>query len=104
MRAVGTQTRVGPEGFSTSIRVTTSKLRHPEDTPRGANDEAVLGNSVAMLAPLPLIRNSRRSIEVLLTRKNEGSLLGRREPHENAFNMAVMLVTSQRNVTVQNLA
>jgi len=29
---------------------------------------------------------------------------GGAEPHENAFNMAVMLVTSQRNVTVQNLA
>jgi hypothetical protein len=104
MRAVGTQTRVEPEGFKISIRVTTSKLRHPEDTARGANDEAVLGNSEATVAPLPVIRNSRRSIEVLLTRKMKEVFSGGAEPNENAFNLAAMLVGSQLKVDLENLA
>src|ERR1700682_1388523 len=62
MSAAGSQTRVGPDGFSTSTRVVTSNVRQASDPASSANIRAVFGNARLADTTPAVRRKSRRFI------------------------------------------
>src|SRR5262249_28519065 len=69
MSPVGTKMRVAPMGSRTSTRVTISNDRHSTAGLSEKMNDGVFGQTEARVAPPPLVRNLRRSIEVLLAGK-----------------------------------